>query len=152
MNPGPGHYQMTPTMTGRGTYFVSKFRSSMCRTFGNEKRGSCTDRDARVMTPGPGAYCFASDFFMNPSRAALFMKPGKRVRLLISTPFNLAGENKDSTLADSPARKSTPNNGRTKSAQMFASSSAANIGRNVPPKNLLSQGKSAATYAAIPKK
>jgi len=39
--PGPGHYDLKSTETAKtGSYFVSKFRSTMCRTFGHSMRAS----------------------------------------------------------------------------------------------------------------
>jgi hypothetical protein len=47
-------------MNKDGSYFVSKFRSSMCRTHYHSKRS--TLERARLDTPGPGSYRLPSDF------------------------------------------------------------------------------------------
>jgi len=37
--PGPGAYDMKKTEMGsNGSYFISKFKSSLCRSFGNSMR------------------------------------------------------------------------------------------------------------------
>jgi len=61
--PGPGHYPPSQAITKSGNYFLSKFRSSMCRRFGSEHRETLPDSRATfVFTPGPGAYRAPSEF------------------------------------------------------------------------------------------
>ena len=40
--PGPGAYQPKNNISPRGEYFISNFKSSMCRTFSNANRQSHT--------------------------------------------------------------------------------------------------------------
>lgn len=41
--PGPGLYNQPATITGQGTYFVSRFKSSLCRKFTHSRRESLID-------------------------------------------------------------------------------------------------------------
>jgi hypothetical protein len=60
--PGPGHYDLKKTEMGsNGSYFVSKFKSSLCRSFGNSMRKSLST-GGFDKTPGPGTYRLPSEF------------------------------------------------------------------------------------------
>ena len=61
MRPGPGHYEIKPSLNSTGSYFISKFRSSLVVKFGCEKRDSLT-RCSILWTPGPGSYRSPSEF------------------------------------------------------------------------------------------
>ena len=60
LNPGPGRYDPGTTITKDGSYFVSKFHSSMCRTHYHANRK--TVLSYMIDTPGPGNYRLPSDF------------------------------------------------------------------------------------------
>ncbi len=60
MKPGPGHYPIYPGITRSGVYFLSKYKSSLCRTFG--KRYTAVGAIPQAVTPGPGTYKAPSDF------------------------------------------------------------------------------------------
>lgn len=60
LNPGPGRYDPGSTLTRDGSYFVSKFHSSMCRTHYHSNRQ--TQLSNKSETPGPGNYRMPSDF------------------------------------------------------------------------------------------
>jgi hypothetical protein len=60
LNPGPGQYSPSGEFSKEGSYFVSKFSSSMCRTHYHADRS--TFKTSRMSTPGPGTYRLPSDF------------------------------------------------------------------------------------------
>ncbi len=60
LNPGPGRYTPMGEMTKQGSYFVSKFKSSMCRSHYHADRH--TILGYTIATPGPGSYRLPSDF------------------------------------------------------------------------------------------
>ena len=48
--PGPGTYDLNGTISPNGSYFVSKFRSSLCRTFGkNIKKNHSVSHLSKLM-------------------------------------------------------------------------------------------------------
>lgn len=49
-------------MNKTGSYFVSKFMSSMCRTHYHAERKTNLMKATNVQTPGPGNYRLPSDF------------------------------------------------------------------------------------------
>lgn len=51
--PGPGQYPVTFALSQNGTYFLSKYKSSMVRNF-SRLEDRCKTADNRV--PGPGHY------------------------------------------------------------------------------------------------
>ena len=56
-NPGPGHYNLHSTeMSSKGSYFVSKFKDSMCRSFGNSLRKSISSGNLSKMNKMIGFY------------------------------------------------------------------------------------------------
>ncbi len=77
-NPGPGTYNPNVSISTDGSYFVSQFKSSLCRTFGNSMRKNHSISTnigiiifsfnlfllLQVMSPGPGpgSYRLPSDF------------------------------------------------------------------------------------------
>lgn len=52
---GPGHYDLIPSITPNGSYFVSKYPNSGCSIVGKAKRKSLNDPS---ITPGPGKCTF----------------------------------------------------------------------------------------------
>jgi hypothetical protein len=58
--PGPGKYEPLTGMNKTGSYFVSKFLSTMCRTHYHADRRTFDLNN--VGTPGPGNYRLPSDF------------------------------------------------------------------------------------------
>lgn len=56
-------------MVGNGSYFVSKFKSSMCRTHYHADRRTIMGHS--VTTPGPGSYRMPSDFGYYESKKRL---------------------------------------------------------------------------------
>lgn len=52
---GPGHYDLIPSITPSGSYFVSKYQNSGCSIVGKAKRKSLADPST---TPGPGKCTF----------------------------------------------------------------------------------------------
>lgn len=64
--PGPGKYSPKVDFDARGNYFISKFKSSLCRTFPHSPRSeiktSRTSNLSSADTPGPGSYRLPSDF------------------------------------------------------------------------------------------
>ncbi len=68
-SPGPGHYPASPSLNEKGRYFNSKFKGSMCRTFGSETRDFLRRLMIRPTTPGPGAYQMPSDFFTTSAKS-----------------------------------------------------------------------------------
>lgn len=48
---GPGQYELNPSITPNGSYFVSKYANSGCSKVGKAKRRSINDPS---ITPGPG--------------------------------------------------------------------------------------------------
>mmetsp|Transcript_10388 Transcript_10388/g.7752 ORF Transcript_10388/g.7752 Transcript_10388/m.7752 type:complete len:135 (+) Transcript_10388:424-828(+) len=70
LNPGPGQYSPHAGEIDRaGSYFVSKFKSSMCRSHYHANR--VTLSASRMSTPGPGSYRLPSDFGYYVSKKAL---------------------------------------------------------------------------------
>lgn len=61
MKPGPGQYPAYPGISKSGVYFLSKFKSSMCRTFGARYLDHAFG-GAPSQTPGPGSYRVPSEF------------------------------------------------------------------------------------------
>ena len=58
--PGPGVYSVKSiSMNNKGSYFVSKFKSSLGKSFGHSTRPSIADNKGY---PGPGLYTSPSDF------------------------------------------------------------------------------------------
>ncbi len=61
--PGPGHYPVCPGISKTGSYFLSNFKSSLCRTFGSKLPDTnLTSLSWTSQTPGPGAYPAPSEF------------------------------------------------------------------------------------------
>jgi hypothetical protein len=59
--PGPGTYDLNVGMNKTGSYFLSKFMGSMCRTHYHADRNTLLTANS-VQTPGPGNYRLPSDF------------------------------------------------------------------------------------------
>lgn len=59
--PGPGTYNPDGGMNKTGSYFLSKFMSSLCRTHYHYDRNTLLVGKS-VQTPGPGNYRLPSDF------------------------------------------------------------------------------------------
>ena len=76
--PGPGQYDPKPSINDTGSYFLSKFRSSLVRTFGKVERVSPENRKIFNNTPGPGTYRAPSDFGYYQARD-LFVRETNRV-------------------------------------------------------------------------
>jgi hypothetical protein len=60
--PGPGQYPVFPSLTKTGVYFLSKYKSSLCRKFGARINTPSTAGMYSFNTPGPGSYAIPSDF------------------------------------------------------------------------------------------
>jgi len=60
LNPGPGQYSPKGEMSKEGSYFLSKLRSSQCRSHYHADRATLLTQ--RLATPGPGSYRLPSDF------------------------------------------------------------------------------------------
>ncbi len=143
LQPGPGHYQVSPSINPKGSYFVSKFRSSMCRTFGSEKRNSCGGLVSRATTPGPGTYRTASNFFSIARKQDVL----KRAKILITTPrdFRVAHTAASTNAYNTPARKSEHSrNSGTRSAGRLSTAPATSMSGGMKHKkttiqNLLSK-------------
>ncbi len=60
--PGPGQYMPAPALTPSGSYAISKFRSSYCRSIAKAPRASLNESYVRLSTPGPGSYKVPSEF------------------------------------------------------------------------------------------
>ena len=60
--PGPGQYETLLGMNKTGSYFISKFMSSMCRTHYHSERNTMLGKKTNVNSPGPGNYRLPSDF------------------------------------------------------------------------------------------
>lgn len=58
--PGPGTYDPNVGLNKTGSYFLSKFMSSMCRTHYHSDRNTILTKN--ISTPGPGNYRLPSDF------------------------------------------------------------------------------------------
>ena len=117
LKPGPGHYPVYPGISKSGIYFLSKFRSSLCRTFG--ARCSDTSLSHKTQTPGPGTYRVPSDFgYAEP--------PGKLVPGLWSEEGRKSGSvtalrrSKDSRESNPHSLRGRIANSTTKSAQPSA--------------------------------
>ena len=57
---GPGQYDTKPSINTDGSYFISRFKSSLARRFGKEQRE--IERNSALRTPGPGSYRSPSEF------------------------------------------------------------------------------------------
>jgi len=58
--PGPGIYSIKPiSLNNKGSYFVSKYKSSLGKSFGSSKRPGIAQFKSY---PGPGMYAIPSDF------------------------------------------------------------------------------------------
>ena len=62
LKPGPGHYPPYPSITKSGIYFLSKFKSSLCRTFRARVPDPASTSVYTSQTPGPGTYPAPSEF------------------------------------------------------------------------------------------
>lgn len=85
MYPGPGHYPPAQATSKTGSYFLSKFKSSQCRTFGVEYRDTLTSRGDFVTSPGPGTYRAPSDFGHYEAQAK-YIEEAKRVEMIATSP------------------------------------------------------------------
>lgn len=83
--PGPGQYPPAQTISKTGTYFISKFKSSQCRTFGLEFRETLESRGDFATSPGPGTYRSPSDFGYYEAQPK-FVEETKRVERILMTP------------------------------------------------------------------
>ena len=104
----------------------------MCRKFGSEKRDKFADE--RSKTPGPGAYCTASDFFPIKSKMMLTQQFKIASKITIRSP----------TLNDNgtPTETKSANNSRAKSVgALLTSNSTLRITRKKGPSNLIMSRK-----------
>jgi len=73
--PGPGQYQPLEQLSRTGNYFIAKYGSSQCRSFGKETRNTLTSVGTHLKSPGPGTYVLPSMFDgPNPKEAKLSQK------------------------------------------------------------------------------
>jgi len=72
--PAPGSYPLQPAISPKGSYYLSKFKSSGVRTFGHSQRSPSQSSFRNFLSnfplsnfsldnvPGPGSYRLPSDF------------------------------------------------------------------------------------------
>jgi len=95
--PGPGQYDTKPSINTDGSYFISRFKSSLARRFGKEQRE--IERSSALRTPGPGSYRAPSEFGHYRAQSK-FVVDSERTEIRIRSKCSLGKKNARSQSTD----------------------------------------------------